>query len=200
MFGFSQSEVKHHYTQGEVSKLTIYIMDLEKKMDILPPELYSDNKKHVATLLSDSSNNYLDEDIIKIFGYIKDLEKQVSFNNLLASAKANSKKDTSISTTSFMSKPIAYLLVKGIVVFADSSSQENYSNVVITVSEKENSQLVGIYTPNSKTGKYIFILNSGTKYEIEAEIKGYKTYLADFFPEKKNESYEMGQEIKLKKE
>jgi|GEM_PF-4098348 len=187
LFCYSQTDNIHHYTDQEVIKLSTYISDLEKKVSTISDSAVgSDNKKQIAELLNDSSHNYYDEDIIKIFKYIKDLEKKVAFNNML--------KD--IDDTS--ARPI--LLVKGTVIFEDAEPQSNYSIVSITVKDKISSQLIGIYTPNPKTGKYLLILDPGEKYLITAITKGYQMYSKDFSPETKKGSYEMTQEIKLKKE
>lgn len=42
-------------------------------------------------------------------------------------------------------------------------------NVSITVTDEQTGKLVGTYTPNSKTGKYLFILKSGKRYLITVE-------------------------------
>ncbi|HNV95651.1 MAG TPA: OmpA family protein [Bacteroidales bacterium] len=42
-------------------------------------------------------------------------------------------------------------------------------NVTITVTDELTKKVIGIYTPNSKTGKYLFILKSGKRYLITVE-------------------------------
>jgi len=42
-------------------------------------------------------------------------------------------------------------------------------NVTITVTDEQTKKLIGTYTPNSKTGKYLFILKSGRRYLISVE-------------------------------
>lgn len=42
-------------------------------------------------------------------------------------------------------------------------------NVTITVTDDETKKVMGIYTPNSKTGKYLIILKSGKRYLISVE-------------------------------
>ncbi|MCX7861594.1 MAG: OmpA family protein [Bacteroidales bacterium] len=42
-------------------------------------------------------------------------------------------------------------------------------NVLITVTDEQTGKLIGTYTPNSKTGKYLFILKSGKRYIITVE-------------------------------
>jgi outer membrane protein OmpA-like peptidoglycan-associated protein len=57
-------------------------------------------------------------------------------------------------------------IVKGIIKACD----EDISNVVITVFTSENDEIVGLYRPNSKTGKYLFILNKGKDYVASYQI------------------------------
>lgn len=42
-------------------------------------------------------------------------------------------------------------------------------NVTITVTDELTKKIIGVYTPNSKTGKYLFILKSGKRYLITVE-------------------------------
>lgn len=47
--------------------------------------------------------------------------------------------------------------------------------VVITVTDANNGDIVGNYSPNPKTGKYLFILPHGKTYTIDYEAEGYHT-------------------------
>jgi outer membrane protein OmpA-like peptidoglycan-associated protein len=49
-------------------------------------------------------------------------------------------------------------------------------NVVITVTDEQTGKLIGTYTPNSKTGKYLFILKSGKRYIITVETDVFLPY------------------------
>lgn len=189
---FSQSDNIHHYTDQEVTKLTNYITELEKKTSSTKAQVtISDDKKQITALFNDSSHNYYGSDIIKIFKYIKDLEKKVAF------IKMSSNDTDVVEASSELSQPL--LLVKGIVIFEDGI-QNNYSNISITVADKGSNEIIGIYTPGSKSGKYLFILDPGKKYLVTARIEGYHLYSEDFSPRNNTESYEMTQEIRLKKE
>ncbi len=189
---FSQSDNVHHYTDQEVTKLTNYITELEKKISSTKPnKAISEDKKQIAALFNDTSHNYYGTDIIKIFKYIKDLEKKVAFIKMSSNDTETAEAHPGLLQS--------VLLVKGIVIFEDGL-QNNYSNISITVTDKENNEVVGIYTPGSKTGKYLFILDPGKKYLVTAKTEGYQLYSEDFSSENKNESYEMAQEIRMKKE
>lgn len=61
-------------------------------------------------------------------------------------------------------------VLKGKVV---TSNGEPVSNAKITVSK--NGQTIGIYNPNSATGKFLFIVDAGKKYNIEIVAEGYRT-------------------------
>ena len=45
-------------------------------------------------------------------------------------------------------------------------------NIEIVVTDKETGELIGQYYPNSKTGKYLFILTPGKEYEISYLVNG----------------------------
>jgi type IX secretion system PorP/SprF family membrane protein len=90
------------------------------------------------------------------------------------------------------------VLVKGGIILERIQSQGDYSTVSITVTDKETNGVIATYTPNSKTGKYLFILSPGKKYVITVTNKGFKTYSEDFSPADSEESYEMNKEIRLK--
>ena len=44
--------------------------------------------------------------------------------------------------------------------------------VSITVMDAKTGEVVGIYAPNSKTGKFLFVLNKGGKYNVVFEVNG----------------------------
>ena len=189
---FGQSDI-HHYNEQEVAKLTNYRTVLEKRIIITTPtDSLPAEKTLITALLKDTSHNYYSTDIIKIFKYIKQLEKKVAF------IKMSSNDPDASEVLREATQPI--LLVKGIVIFEDSVPKRNYSNVSITITDKESTDIVGIYAPASKTGKYLFILDPGTKYLVSTKTEGYQMYLEDFFPKDSKESYESTHEIRLKKE
>lgn len=78
-------------------------------------------------------------------------------------------------------KPVT--VVKGNVKACDSDIED----VLITVFDKENDDLVGLYKPNSKTGKYLFILSRGRNYYAIYEINGQEKLTEEFFISKNAE-------------
>ncbi len=90
------------------------------------------------------------------------------------------------------------VMLKGGVVLERNLSRGDYSTVSITITDKATNVIIATATPNSKTGKYLFILSPGKKYVITVKNTGFQTYLEDFFPPESEESYEMNKDIRLK--
>ena len=65
---------------------------------------------------------------------------------------------------------VGLFVLKGKIV---TSNGTPVGNSKITVSQ--NNQTIGIYTPNSATGKFLFIIDAGKKYDIEIVAEGYRT-------------------------
>lgn len=96
------------------------------------------------------------------------------------------------------SQDVTSVLVKGTIILPKIQAERNYSSISITITDKETKGLVGTYLPNSKTGKYLFILTPGRSYTIKAEGAGYESYSEEFAPVDSRESYELSHEIRLK--
>jgi outer membrane protein OmpA-like peptidoglycan-associated protein len=76
LFGFAQSDadVRHQYTEQEITKISNYINDLEKKdaaNGFIPD---SGDKSQITAILTKPSRNYSDDEVIKLTDYIKKLE------------------------------------------------------------------------------------------------------------------------------
>jgi len=65
---------------------------------------------------------------------------------------------------------IGLFVLKGKVI---TSNDKPVPNSKITVSR--NGQTIGIYNPNSETGKFLFIVDAGKKYNIEIVAEGFRT-------------------------
>ncbi len=61
-------------------------------------------------------------------------------------------------------------VMSGIITLADGSQPKN---VTISVTDIDTKEVVGTYTPNSKTGKYLFILKSGKNYNVTIVADGF---------------------------
>ena len=58
-------------------------------------------------------------------------------------------------------------------VLSEDGSQINFPDVLITVTDDKNGELIGTYLPNPKTGKYVVILPPG-KYTLVVELFDFK--------------------------
>lgn len=65
---------------------------------------------------------------------------------------------------------IGLFVLKGKII---NSSGDVVVNSKITVSK--DGKVIGIYKPNAATGKFLFIVDSGEKYDIEIVAEGYRT-------------------------
>ncbi len=65
---------------------------------------------------------------------------------------------------------VGLFVLKGKII---NSSGEVVVNSKITVSKDD--QVIGIYTPNTATGKFLFIVDAGKKYDLEIVAEGYRT-------------------------
>ena len=72
-------------------------------------------------------------------------------------------------------KPVT--VVKGKVITCNNQEDD----VIITVYDSENDDLLGLYKPNSKTGKYLFILPRGRNYYAIYEVNGEEKHQEQFF-------------------
>ena len=67
-------------------------------------------------------------------------------------------------------KEIPLALVKGTIVDARGNVP---SDVKIIVNDNETGDIIGVYTPNAKTGNYLFILPPGKNYNVSYEAEGF---------------------------
>ncbi len=82
-------------------------------------------------------------------------------------------------------KETALTLVQGTVLYNDTKPAKD---VVITVTDNANGKLIGTFYPNSKTGKFLYILTPGRNYNITYETPGH-LYYSDNINIPKNSKY-----------
>lgn len=58
-------------------------------------------------------------------------------------------------------------------VFSMGDDEEIPEDAQITVKDAESGEILGIYKPNAKTGKYLFILPPGKTYDVSYAVEGY---------------------------
>ena len=85
-------------------------------------------------------------------------------------------------------------VMSGIITMSDGTLPKN---ITITVTDKDTKEVVGIYTPNSKTGKYLFILNSGKNYNVTIEADNFLPYTNDLYVKEGTSYREIEQAVKL---
>ncbi len=92
-----------------------------------------------------------------------------------------------------------YVLLKGELIIATKEKEVDYSDVIITSTNAITKEVVGVYSPRQKDGKYFIILAPGNKYIITFEKAGYKSIIKKISLAKSKKSYEKEQKIKMKK-
>jgi outer membrane protein OmpA-like peptidoglycan-associated protein len=85
-------------------------------------------------------------------------------------------------------------LVKGTVI---DESGKPAKNVVITITDNETEQIVGVYHANTKTGKFLFILTPGKNYNITYQADNHLFYSENIEIPKASKYYELNREISL---
>ncbi|MFM7021379.1 MAG: OmpA family protein [Flavobacteriales bacterium] len=70
-------------------------------------------------------------------------------------------------------------------------------NAQIVITDNETGDIIGIYKPNSKTGKYLFVLPAGKNYNVTYEAEGYLFKSENLIVPKGAEFSEIQTEIKL---
>lgn len=58
-------------------------------------------------------------------------------------------------------------------LFSMGDDKEVPDDAQITVKDAETGEILGLYRPNKKTGKYLFILPPGKTYDVSYEVEGY---------------------------
>jgi outer membrane protein OmpA-like peptidoglycan-associated protein len=66
-------------------------------------------------------------------------------------------------------EPKTLAVYKGVAKYSDG---EVIKDMVITVLDENTGEKIGIYRPNSSTGRFLFLLQPGQKYEVEFESDG----------------------------
>jgi hypothetical protein len=89
---------------------------------------------------------------------------------------------------------VASSIIKGSFGTLDSIPKKE---AFITVYNSNTGEIAGVYKTNPKTGLYLMILPSGTKYDVSIEAENYSEQTSSFeIPDKKGE-FELKQIIKL---
>ncbi len=85
-------------------------------------------------------------------------------------------------------------VLKGVVKEANGSIPQE---ILITVTDNETGNIVGVYKTNSKTGQYLFVLTPGKNYNISYEAEGFLFYSENRDIALKTNYYEIFKAIQL---
>lgn len=66
-------------------------------------------------------------------------------------------------------EPKTIAVYKGVAKYSDGTVIED---LMITIYDEETGEKLGVYRPNTSTGRFLFILQPGQKYEVEFESDG----------------------------
>lgn len=92
-------------------------------------------------------------------------------------------------------KEIPLTVYKGILKDEDGKIP---TDVIITVSDNESNEIVGNYTPNSVTGKYLIILPPGKNYNVTYESDGHLFHSENIFVPENSAYLEINKPVELK--
>ena len=151
--------------------------------------LYFSSKGHATMggfdILWRKKNEFGTWSMPKNMGYPVNTTENDAFFAMTADGKrayyASYREDGIGSTDIFMmglpeaeEKPLT--VVKGVIRVCKSE----VDSVSILVYDKSTSEIVGVYKPNSKSGKYLFILNRGKKYQAVYKVNEKEIHAEDF--------------------
>lgn len=184
---------------------------IKKKKEIIDSSMIAEEEEYKNNFTSRDLNNLIIQQLIKKIEILLDkgnatpteiqaLQEEIgSFLNTESSDKNTQKLLKEYYNTLNKSTEELTALVKGVVLFDTKNANQGYEKTIIKVTDLETKIITAICKPNSKTGTYFIILKLGKKYLITAENEGYQTYSKEFTTKLNYTSYEINQEIRLKK-
>lgn len=111
--------------------------------------------------------NTTDDDVF----YVTSTDAQRAY---YASAKGKENKGgVDLYMITMRKQPAAALTIMMGTFSLGDSTRTVPEDATITVTDNETGEIVGVYKPNSKTGKYLFILPPGKDYNVSYEAEGY---------------------------
>lgn len=85
-------------------------------------------------------------------------------------------------------------LQKGIVL---SNEKDTVNDIKITITDNNTNELIGVYHPNSSTGKYLFMLTPGKSHNITYEAEGYMFYSENRYVSEEDDYSEITKSIEM---
>ena len=184
---------------------------IKNKKETIDSSMIAEDEDYKANFTSRDLNNLIVQQLIKKIEVLLDrgnatpteihaLQEEIgSFLNSESSDNNTQKVLKGYYNALNKSQDELTALIKGTILFDTKNSNDSYDNIIITVTDLETKNVTAICKPNSKTGTYFIILYLGKKYLITAEGEGYQTYSKEFTTKLNYTSYEINQEIRLKK-
>jgi outer membrane protein OmpA-like peptidoglycan-associated protein len=156
--------------------------------DIFYSSLSEDGTKWQAPVNVGYPINSPDDDVF----YVVSTDKTKAYYSSFKEGGIGEKDNYMITFLDAKQAPLT--LLKGLVVDAYGAVP---NDVVITVTDNETGDVVGVYKPNSKTGQYLFILTPGKNYNISYDADGFLFYSENREISKKTNYYEIYKAIQL---
>lgn len=85
-------------------------------------------------------------------------------------------------------------VMSGVITLADGSQPKS---VTITVTDIDTKEVIGTYTPNSKTGKYLFVLKSDKNYNVTIDADGFLPFTDNLIVKKGTAYQQIQRAVKL---
>jgi outer membrane protein OmpA-like peptidoglycan-associated protein len=124
--------------------------------------------------------------------YVVSPDKQSAYYSSMMDGGLGEKDNYMITFADAKEEPLS--LVKGNVL---DTTDKAPKNMVITVTDNESGQVVGVYKPNSKTGKFSYILTPGKSYNIAYEADGTLFYSENRYISEETRFSEVDKPVKL---
>ncbi|MCC7501110.1 MAG: carboxypeptidase regulatory-like domain-containing protein [Flavobacteriales bacterium] len=75
----------------------------------------------------------------------------------------------------FPTTQLDYLVIRGVV----TDAAEDPVRARITLTDKDGADVIGIYSTNERTGRYIMVVQPGAQYRMLVEAEGFDARLSD---------------------
>jgi outer membrane protein OmpA-like peptidoglycan-associated protein len=124
--------------------------------------------------------------------YVVSPDKKIAYFTSLREGGYGEKDNYSITFPD--PKESALTLQKGTVVDDDQNAPKD---IKITITDNNTDEVVGVYHPNSATGKYLFILTPGKSNNIYYEAEGFLFYSENKYIAKEDSYREVTKSVKL---
>ena len=85
-------------------------------------------------------------------------------------------------------------VMSGLITLADGTPPEN---VTITVTDIDTKEVIGVYTPNAKTGKYLFILKSDKNYNVTIDASNFLPFTENLYVKEGTAYQQIQRAVKL---